>query len=157
MIRHYEDFEVVITRQGDQLYANLGAAPGGRNLAQPIPITPPDDRVDWAEARQGRKSEAELAELGHRLFDAVITGELATNWHACRGEIRQRPETGLRLRFSLQADALTEAPLELLCERTAPIQDFLALDPRTPIVRSPLHGTAVQERIITLPLKMLQS
>lgn len=155
MITRYEDFEVIVTKQGDQLLAELGTAPGGRHLTNSIPITLPDDRVAWAEAKQGRKSEAELAELGHGLFRAFVKGELADNWNACLGEIRRQPDTGLRLRFSSQAEALTEVPLELLCRRAAPTRDFLALDPRTPIVRSPRHGAEVGERLITLPLKML--
>jgi eukaryotic-like serine/threonine-protein kinase len=155
MIRSYEDFEVRVTKQGDQLYADLGAAPGSYHLVQPIPIVLPDDRTAWAEAYQGRKSEAELAELGHRLFDAIITGELAEKWNACLGEIRQRTKVGLRLRFSLQADALTDVPLELLCKRTQPTRDFLALDQKTPIVRSPRSGGTVKERSITKPLRML--
>ena len=155
MIERYEDFEVIITQQGNQLYADLRTAPGDCNLTQPIPITLPDDRVAWAEAKQGRKSEAELAELGHQLFEALITGELASNWNACLGEIRRRPNTGLRLRFSLQAEAMTEAPLELLCRRTTPTREFLALDLLTPVVRSPRSGESSHERPITLPLRML--
>jgi len=155
MITRYEDFEVIVTRQGDQLYADLGTAPGGRHLTNSIPITLPDDRVAWAEAKQGRKSEAELAELGHGLFAAFIKGELAENWNACLGEIHRRPDTGLRLRFSLVADALTGVPLELLCMRTAPTREFLALDVQTPVVRSPRSGNPVQERSVTLPLRML--
>jgi serine/threonine protein kinase len=156
MIERYEDFEVRIIQQGNQLYADLGTAPGGRNLTKPIPITlPPEDRVAWAEAKQGHKSEAKLAELGHLLFNTLITGELASNWDACLGEIRQRPNTGLRLRFSLQAEAMTEAPLELLCRRATPTREFLALDLLTPVVRSPRAGEPVHERPITLPLRML--
>ena len=155
MITHYEDFEVIITNYGDQLQAQLGAAPGGRNLAHPIPITLPDDHIGWAEAKQGRKPEADLAELGHQLFKSLITGELADNWNACLGEMRQQPGTGLRLRFSHEAEVLNEVPLELLCTRTNPNREFLALDMRTPVVRSPRSGNPVQKRSVTLPLRML--
>jgi len=155
MIRRYEDFEVVITKQGDQLYANLGTAPGDHHLPGPIPITLPNDRVAWTEAFQGHKGEAELAELGHRLFDAIIRDELLDNWHACLGEVRGLRDTGLRLRFSYQADALTQVPLELLCSRIYPTRDFVALNPATPVVRSPLHGGLPSQRDITLPLRML--
>jgi len=155
MIRRYEDFEVVITKQGDQLYANLGTAPGDHHLPGPIPIMLPNDRVAWTEAFQGRKGEAELAELGHRLFDAIIRDELLDNWHACLSEVRGLSDAGLRLRFSYQADVLTQVPLELLCRRIYPTRDSVALDPATPVVRSPLHGGLPSKRDITLPLRML--
>ena len=103
MIKRYEDFEVVVTKQGDCLLANLGAAPGDHHLSAPVPITLPDNDPAWAEAKQGRKSEDDLAELGHRLFEAIFTGELSNHWHACQGEVRQRSGVGLRLRLSLQA------------------------------------------------------
>lgn len=155
MIDHYEDFELIFAKRGDQLYVDLGAAPGGRYLTRPIPVVLPDDRTDWIGARQGHKSEGELAELGHRLFQTLITGEIADNWYACLGEVRQRPGTGLRLRFSLPAEALTEAPLELLCARTAPTHAFLALDPLISIVRSPRYGVWAPGRPTVLPLRML--
>jgi serine/threonine protein kinase len=155
MIKRYEDFEIDITQQGGQLYADLKAAPGDRNLARPIPITLPDDHVAWTEAYQGRKDRTELAELGHRLFESLITGKLADNWNACRGEVHQQPDTGLRLRFSTQADVLTQVPLELLCIRTEPTSEFLALHTLTPVVRSPRSGKPVEKRPITPPLRML--
>jgi serine/threonine protein kinase len=155
MTRHYEDFEIVITKQGDQLYADLGSVLGRRTLTQHIPIKLPEDEVHWDEARQGRKTRAELAELGHRLFQALITGELLEKWRECLGEVRRLDQTGLRLRFSTKFDALPQVPLELLCERTAPTREFLALRTLTPIVRSPQGGRPVQERDVTLPLRML--
>lgn len=136
--------------------ANLGIAPSGYNLSQPVRIVLPDDRVRWIEARQGRQSESELAQIGQRLFQSIIIGELAEKWYACVGEVRAQPNIGLRLRFSLQANVLTQAPLELLCSRTHPTKEFLALDTRTPIVRSPLSGSRVDTRPpLSLPLKML--
>lgn len=155
MIKRYDDFEVVITKKNKHLYADLGATPDGRHLSQPVSITMPDDLVAWAEARQGHKSEAELAELGHRLFQALITGQVASEWNACLSKVRRRPNTGLRLRFNIQADVLTQAPLELLCARTAPLYEFLTLDALTPVVRSPRYGGFVHERPITLPLRVL--
>jgi len=156
MIKNYEDFEIIITRQGDNLYyADLGSAPGKRQLIQPVAIELPEDENDWIEVYQGRKSYAELAELGNRLFKAIIRGELAEKWHACMGEIDQRREVGLRLRFSLQANALTQVPLELLCRKTGSVHEFLALDPATPVVRSPRLGASVRKRPVTLPLRML--
>jgi serine/threonine protein kinase/Tfp pilus assembly protein PilF len=155
MIKYYEDFEVIIIRQGDQLYADLGTAPGGRHLIQPIPVRLPKDDVAWAEAYQGRKNEAQLAEIGYRLFEAIITEELEEKWHACLGETGQRDDIGIRLRFSLQANVLTQVPLELLCVRTHPTHEFLALDPSTPVVRSPRFGGAVRKRPVAPPLRML--
>ncbi|MCP4525465.1 MAG: CHAT domain-containing protein [Aestuariibacter sp.] len=156
MITYYQDFEVKITKQDNQLYVDLGNAPGGRHLAKRIPITVPDDHVAWSEACQGRKTEPELTTIGHQLFDSIITDQLANNWHACLGELRSQPDTGLRLRFSLQADALNQVPLELLCASTDPTHKVLALDAQTPIVRSPLHGgEPVRKRSIALPLRML--
>ena len=156
MTYRYEDFEVIITKQGDQLYADLGVAPGSRHLSQHIPIKlSGESRTACIEALQHRKSEAELAKLGHQLFDALITGDLAENWYACLGELRQQPDIGLRLRFSYQAEALTQIPFELLCEETEPTRKFLALTLKTPVVRSPRYGGSVQERPTALPLRML--
>lgn len=155
MIRRYEDFEVIITKQGDQLYAELGAAPDSRHLLAPIPITLPDDRSDWIEVCQGRKSESELAELGHRLFTALIADELAEKWHACLNQVNQEPDIGLRLRFSLQANTLNQVPLELLCRQAQPTSEFLALDSKMPIVRSPRFGGGAKKRPIIMPLRML--
>jgi len=155
MIRRYEDFEVVITKHGDQLYANLGAAPYGYHLAQPTPIILPDDRSAWIEMCQGHKDEAELAGLGYRLFENIIRGELAKQWHACLGRVESQDDTGLRLRFSTQTDALNQVPLELLCRQTQLPYGFLALSPSTPIVRSPRSGGSVKRRKPTLPLRML--
>jgi len=155
MIRRYEDFEVVITKHGDQLYANLDAPPDGDHLAQPIPIVLPGDFLAWIEVCQGRKKEAELAELGYRLFDGIIRGELAEKWHARLDRVKQRGDTGLRLRFSTQTDALNQVPLELLCRPIPPPYEFLALSLLTPIVRSPRSGGAVKQPPIALPLRML--
>jgi serine/threonine protein kinase len=155
MIKRYEDFQVVITQHGGQLFADLGVAPGGRHLTQPIPIALPDDGAAWAAACQGRKKRAELAELGQRLCGALITDELAAHWQASLDEVRQQDDTGLRLHFSLQADALRRVPLELLCTRTVPTREYLALDPVTPLVCSPLHVGSVHVRPLTPPLRTL--
>jgi hypothetical protein len=157
VITSYQDFEVEITQRDDGvLQADLSIAPGRRRLTRPILITPPrDDRITWAEAGQGRKSEAELAELGRHLFDAIFKGELRDNWNACQGDLHGSPEIGLRLRFSTQFSAFTRIPLELLCSRVEPTCDFLALNPRTPIIRSPRSGKPPHTRKITLPLRML--
>ena len=63
------------------------------------------------EARQGRLSVAELAELGRELFYALISSEIASEWNVCLSRTRRRPVTGLRLRFTIQTDALADLPL----------------------------------------------
>ena len=155
MIKRYEDFEVVVTKKNEHLYADLGTVPSGRRLMQPVPIALPEDHAIWTEACQGDKSEDELAELGHRLFESLITGAIASEWNICLSRARRRRNTGLRLRFTVQGDALTEVPLELLCARTAPRHEFLALEALSPVVRSPRYSGSVQERPITLPLRVL--
>ncbi len=155
MIKRYEDFEVIVTQKNGHLYADLGVVPSGRRLAQPVPITMPDNYAAWTEARQGRLSGAELAELGSELFYALISAEIASEWNVCLSRTRRRPATGLRLRLTIQTDALADVPLELLCAHTAPVHEFLALDAVTPVVRSPRCGAAIRERLITPPLKLL--
>jgi tetratricopeptide (TPR) repeat protein len=155
MIKRYEDFEVIVTQKNGHLYADLGVVPSGRRLAQPVPITIPVYYTAWTEARQGRLSGAELAELGSDLFYALISSEIASEWNVCLSRTRRRPATGLRLRFTVRTDALADVPLELLCAHTAPVHEFLALDAVTPVVRSPRCGAAIRERLITPPLKML--
>ncbi|GEM_PF-4716645 len=155
MIERYEDFDILVTSKHGRLYVALGSIPSDHATVQLVPITIPSERAVWLETRQDDKSEFELADLGNQLFDTLLSGEIVSHWNARLNRTRRRPETGLRLRFSLPPGELDDVPLELLCARTAPIIEFLALDTLTPIVRSLHHGGTVQERLITVPLRML--
>ena len=77
MIERYEDFEIAITKENDQLFADLVAAPGGRRLSRPIPITLPNIHATWVETCQGHKNEAELADLGYLATSCTAYG----GWH----------------------------------------------------------------------------
>jgi serine/threonine protein kinase len=154
MFKSYQDFEVVITRTGKRIYADLGAAPGDHHLRRRVRIKLPSDRATWTGVCQGRKTEAQLAESGHRLFKALIKGKLAEKRQACLTQVKQE-NTGLRLRFSYEPGTLTGVPLELLYDQPFPEGKFLALDPRTPVVHSPRYGGTANKRDVSLPLRML--
>ncbi len=155
MIERYEDFDILVTSKDGRLYVALGSVPSDHATVQLVPVTVPRERALWLEMRHDHTSVEELAEIGHQLFDIFLAGEIASHWNARLNRARRRSDTGLRLRFSLPPDQMDGLPLELLCSRTTPIVEFLALDTLTPIVRSLHYGGTVQERLVTVPLRML--
>jgi tetratricopeptide (TPR) repeat protein len=155
VIKQYDDFEIVITEQNNQLYASLGTVPGDRGPGQPVAIVRPDGRAILSQPAWYPGPQVGPAERGHQLFRALVQGEIGDTWRQCLDGAEQRVDVGLRLRVSYQNGVLNKLPFELLCQNTDPIPDFLALRSKTPIVRSLGQVDPVQDCAIELPLRML--
>jgi len=91
-----------------------------------------------------------MKDLGSTLFNQAIRDNLREFYYKCLGQAEQQGK-GLRLRLAVDPK-LADLPWEFLCTS----QDgFLALDPRTPIVRYiELANPAVPLKV-QLPLKLL--
>jgi hypothetical protein len=105
-----------------------------------------------------REEPLDAAALGRQLFAALFTGKVERRFHECMVDVKpgksgaRRPGFRVRLTFSREEDfaRLAAIPWELLRDDRA----FLALDRRTPIVRSIDHRTTVAP-VVAAPLRIL--
>lgn len=79
--------------------------------------------------------------IGHALFNALVRGEIRDLYNRARAATVQTAAAGLRIRLHFDprdagARQLMRVPWELLFDPYEGIGSFLALDPRTPVVRT---------------------
>lgn len=142
MLRHYDDFELVIQTSGESYIVQLLNSPAGQASGEFIP---PFTQVElsnfYSRIGQMRRStrrvdspDLEAAKkFGHQLFHAVFTGELLGQLRTSMDRCHEHGR-GLRIRLRLKGvPALAELPWEFLYDIE---QDhFLATSTLTPMVR----------------------
>ena len=142
MLRHYDDFELVIQTSGETYIVQLLNSPAGQASGEFIP---PFTQVElsnfYSRIGQMRRSTRRIdapdleaaKKFGHQLFHAVFTGELLGQLRTSMDRCHEHGR-GLRIRLRLKGvPALAELPWEFLYDIE---QDhFLATSTLTPMVR----------------------
>lgn len=176
--QEYDEFEIELRSAGDGFEARVLTASRGRAGG---PFTPPftsDEladllvnlertiRVGAGEARDlvyedcpaAQRQAVDSMALGRRLFGAVFSGEVERRFRECQVEAERASGTGgrglrVRLTFDRAEDfaLLATPPWELLLDD----RQYLALDRRTPVVRSHNQGRSPQRAVAVSPLRVL--
>ena len=142
MLRHYDDFELVIQTSGETYIIQLLNSPAGQASGEFIP---PFTQVElsnfYNRIGQMRRSTRRIdspdleaaKKFGNQLFRAVFTGELLGQLRTSMDRCHEHGR-GLRIRLRLKGvPALAELPWEFLYDLE---QDhFLATSTLTPMVR----------------------
>jgi len=139
----YLDFDIAIERENERYCARVLRSPSGEaEVLFDSPLTDLELRDfgnEVVRARQGVRglntaSVDRVKEYGGRLYAAVFSGEVLNCLMASLNEIRNRPDTGLRIRMRLNgAPELSKLPWEYLYRSNK--NSFLGLAMATPIVR----------------------
>jgi tetratricopeptide (TPR) repeat protein len=139
----YLDFDIAIERENERYCARVIRSPSGEAEARfDSPLTDLELRDfgnEVVRARQGVRglntaSVDRVKEYGGRLYAAVFSGEVLNCLMASLSEVRNRPDTGLRIRMRLNgAPELSKLPWEYLYRSNK--NSFLGLAMATPIVR----------------------
>ncbi|HEY6374629.1 MAG TPA: tetratricopeptide repeat protein [Edaphobacter sp.] len=162
MLRHYDDFELVIQSSGETYIVQLLNSPAGQASGQFIP---PFTQVElsnfYGRIGQMRRStrrvdspDLEAAKkFGNQLFHAVFTGELLGQLRTSMDRCHEHGR-GLRIRLRLKGvPALAELPWEFLYDLE---QDhFLATSTLTPMVRYLDLPQSVPTLRVKPPLRVL--
>jgi hypothetical protein len=158
----YQNFDLLITRSGEEYRAFVVDAPGGdadTSFALPFTANELDFLGNLAGVRRsgkGSRSESvpDLKELGGLLYGAVFQGKVAAVL-ATSLEKAEQDNVGLRLRlrFSEETSELATLPWEILYD---PVQArFLALSESSPILRYLSLSKARPTLLVKPPLRML--
>lgn len=142
----YEDFEIRIEPGSQGGFAVIVESPAGEGHGTfEIPSLP----VTLGEAvalemrevvfGESRSSVYTARDAGKALFEALFKGEVLILFHESLGKLLESEERGLRIRLRFDArnpalGLLPDLPWELLYRSNT--NEFLALDRRTPVVRS---------------------
>jgi hypothetical protein len=139
----YLDFDIAIERENERYCARVLRSPGGEaEVRFDAPLTDLELRDFGNEVVRARQtvrglnsaSVDRVKEYGGRLYAAVFNGDVQTCLTASLSEIRNRPDTGLRIRMRLNgAPELSKLPWEYLYRSNR--NSFLGLAMATPIVR----------------------
>src|SRR5713101_8140826 len=161
--KDYLDFEISIHRAGDGSYHAQVAALGARaenNFSDPFSqdkrqrirqtLTTSALRSSARVRSSGVAEIRAMRDVGRSLFDQVIQGQVREFYYQCLGQATEK-QRGLRLRLVLDP-TLQALPWEFLC---SPEQEFLGLDPQTPIVRFIQQRTLISPLRAELPLRVL--
>lgn len=159
----YHNFDLLITRSGDDYRAFVVDAPGGDadvTFALPFSADELDFLGDLAGARRGGSGGGtggpapDLKELGSLLHGAVVQGKVAAVL-ATSLDRAEEEQVGLRLRlrFSEETSELATLPWEILYD---PVQErFLALSESSPILRYLSLPRARPTLLVEPPLRLL--
>jgi tetratricopeptide (TPR) repeat protein len=162
MLRHYDDFELVIQTSGETYLVQLLNSPAGQASGQFIP---PFTQVElsnfYSRIGQMRRSTRRIdspdleaaKKFGNQLFHAVFTGELLGQLRTSMDRCHEHGR-GLRIRLRLKGvPALAELPWEFLYDLE---QDhFLATSTLTPMVRYLDLPQSVSTLKVRPPLRVL--
>lgn len=128
----YADFDLQLgPRIGESLHVQVLRSPAGAGAAQ-VPLAP---LLELAGAHHQPP-----AAVGTALFQMLFQGRVGNLFHASLHSLQKvGPQSGLRLRLHFGSDdpdlvRLLQVPWELLYRPET--EDFLALHPATPVVRS---------------------
>ena len=162
MLRHYEDFELVIQNAGERYVIQLLGSPAGEGSGEfVLPFTHVELSNFYSRIGQVRRTtrradspDVDAAKrFGDQLFRSVFTGELLSQLRSSVDHTRERGQ-GLRIRLRLKGvPELAELPWEFLYDRD---QDhFLATSTTTPMVRYLDLPQSVGPLRVKLPLRVL--
>jgi formylglycine-generating enzyme required for sulfatase activity len=161
----YLDFDVEI-REGDGHVYLVAARSlvGEGQVSATFPFTDAELeaqllRLENAILRSaGRRGKALSEEervvqlLGQQLFDFLLAGELRALYYECQREAAHRNQ-GVRLRLHVQPSHLSVLPWEFLYDPRR--EDYLCLDPYTPLVRYLDLAQSIPPLAVTPPLRIL--
>jgi tetratricopeptide (TPR) repeat protein len=162
MLRHYDDFELVIQPSGEHYVIQLLGSPAGEGQGDfVLPFTHVELSNFYSRIGQVRRTtrRADAPDLdaakrfGDQLFRSVFTGELLSQLRSSVDHTRERGH-GLRIRLRLKGvPELAELPWEFLYDQE---QDhFIATSTTTPMVRYLDLPQAVGPLRVKLPLRVL--
>ena len=158
----YQNFDLLITRSGEEYRAFVVDAPGGdadATFALPFTADELDFLGNLAGVRRGNRPAKggvvpDLKELGGLLYGAVFQGKMVAVL-ATSLEKAEQEQIGLRLRlrFSEETSELATLPWEILYD---PVQErFLALSESSPILRYLSLPKARPTLLVKPPLRVL--
>ena len=162
MLRHYDDFELVIMPSSEHYAIQLLGSPAGEGKGEfALPFTHVELSNFYSRIGQVRRTtrradapDVDAAKkFGDQLFRSVFTGELLGQLRTSIDHTRDRGH-GLRIRLRLKGvPELAELPWEFLYDQE---QDhFLATSTMTPMVRYLDLPQAVGPLRVRLPLRVL--
>jgi hypothetical protein len=162
MLRHYDDFELVIQSSGENYVIQLLGSPAGEGKGDfVLPFTQVELSNFYSRIGQVRRTtrrvdapDLEAAKrFGDQLFRSVFAGELLGQLRTSIDHTRERGH-GLRIRLRLKGvPELAELPWEFLYDHE---QDhFLATSTTTPMVRYLDLPQSVGALRVKLPLRVL--
>src|SRR5262245_40106627 len=142
----YLDFEVAVGKEGDKYFVRVTSGNNKANIRFANPFNEDKRKVvrstltaaalrSTSGKRKPRMRSAaapevrEMKDFGALLFQEAFKGAVGECYRKCQAEGDQQRQ-GMRLRLSLDS-TLDDLPWEFLCQQ----DDFLALNPRSPIVR----------------------
>jgi hypothetical protein len=159
----YLDFDVWIDRQDGGYRAKAWSGAAGFEATRRFTLSPALERAGPCSfatgdpSRGGADADAEAdgpgpQEIGGALFDAIFQGELLKAFQGCLA--KSEAGLGLRLRLRLNdVPHLAQLPWEYLYQEGG--RGFLALSPRTPVVRYLELSEALDELRVAPPLRVL--
>jgi chaperonin GroEL len=150
MIKRYLDFEVHVSSDDEQLVIDINGRPRAINLFHPIRLQLESPLPAWDMLNLDLDR---ISNIGHSMYEAIFVKEVESKFHAYLN--RRSLEEGVRLCIDAQSSELSRAVWEVLCNQLDPHTNFLALDPRTPVIRITRIGEEVPERKLLMPLKIL--
>ena len=158
----YQDFDLLIDRNGDSLRAQVLNSPAGQASAEfCLPFS--EDKLENYLLRLGRthgvatrrveSQEMNTAKaFGAALFDAVFTGDVKACFRSSLDEVR-RQNDGLRIRLRLADPSVADLPWEFLYNRS--VNRFIALSVHTPLVRYMDLPERIQPIAVKPPIRVL--
>ncbi len=159
----YLDFEIRISRSSEGLYEATASGEGCRARARFADPFTPDKRtiiqntLTMAALRSSSRTRSSggaelrsMREVGAELFNALLQPELKDAYYQVLGHATNQGK-GVRLRLVLD-ESVSTLPWEFLC---TPQQDFVNLNPETPIIRYIERPHPAPSVKIDLPLNVL--
>ena len=152
-MRRYHDFELRIFHAGEALEVDIITRPYSINLIKPIKIPLSNSHLITWKNLVTCNTQKEIAERGYSLYQQFFIKEVQSKF----GEfLRGRSQDeGVRLGICTQTNDLGEAIWEILCNDFETQLRFLALNPRTPIVRTTRNVKEAYTHQVAFPLKLL--
>lgn len=159
---NYQDFDLLIDRNGESLRAQVINSPAGQASADfQLPFS--EDKLENFLLRLGGRARrvtrrVESQEMnaaktfGAALFTAVFSGDVKACFRSSLDEAR-RQNAGLRIRLRLADPSVVDLPWEYLYNPT--VNRFLALSVHTPLVRFMDLPERIQPIAVTPPIRVL--
>ena len=158
----YQDFDLLIDRNGDSLRAQVLNSPAGQASADfCLPFS--EDKLENYLLRLGRTHGVATRRVesqdmnaakafGAALFDAVFSGDVKACFRSSIDEVR-RQNAGLRIRLRLGDPSVADLPWEFLYNRS--VNRFIALSVHTPLVRYMDLPERIQPIAVKPPIRVL--
>ena len=150
MIKRYLDFELKIYSNDKEIEIDIDGRPYGFSLPERLKLPLSLQPVNYKTLTPDLTA---IAAAGHSLFESVFPKAVKEAFITYLG--RRREGEGVRICISTQSNVLGEWVWEILCNELNPAINFLALDPKTPVIRITRVGHVTYDRPLQLPLRML--